>query len=421
MIRFECVSKRFLLPQEARPAVNTNFFERLRRRRDRIEEFWALRDISFEIAQGESVGVLGANGSGKSTILKLIVQILHPTHGHVTTHGRVAALLELGAGFHSDLSGRDNIYLNGSLLGLSKREIDRIFDSVVDFAELDQFIDTPVKHYSSGMYMRLGFSIAVHSLPDILLIDETLAVGDQAFQAKCLTRIHEIKKLGTTIMLVSHSSDAVRELCERGMWVEHGSLRSDGPVDDVISAYLGAVLKKEREDIREAEPLFAQVNSVSKETSLDAQEVEIERVEFLDSGEKPRQDFVTGEGLVARIHYHAFRKIQRPTFGVAIYGANGVHINGPNTELSEHKIDFIDGVGFVDYTIPVLPLLSGNYLFSAAIYDQEGIHAYDHHHARYRFTVLPGGTKERFGMFCIPSIWTHERCNGIASNGNSHN
>ena len=327
----------------------------------------------------------------------------------MTTRGRVAALLELGAGFHGDLSGRDNVYLNGSLVGLKRQEIDRIFDSIVAFAELDQFIDTPVKHYSSGMYMRLGFSIAVHALPEVLLVDETLAVGDQAFQAKCITRIHEIKKRGTTIVLVSHSTEAVREICTRGIWLEHGSVRCDGPVDDAISAYMRAVIQKEREDMQAAQESSTDPTQAAEANRWGSRDVEILKVEFMGKECKPTQDFMTGQVFTARIHYHAFRTIRRPSFGVAIYGANGVQVNGPNTELVEQSIDYINGVGYVDYTIPALPLLGGTYLFSAAIYDREGIHAYDHHHARYRFAVIPGSAKERYGLFNIPSVWTHQR------------
>jgi ABC-type polysaccharide/polyol phosphate transport system ATPase subunit len=344
--------------------------------------------------------------------LKLIVGILQPTTGAVRTNGRIAALLELGAGFHPDLSGRDNVYLNGSVLGITRKSIDRIFDEILDFAELERFIDVPVKYYSSGMYLRLGFSIAVHVKPDILIIDETLAVGDQAFQAKCLTRIREIKNQGVTIVLVSHNLEDIREQCARGIWMQDGRIQADGPANEVVAKYLGAVVRKEAQDMREAKESIEPSESPPGQNRWGSGDVEITSVEFLNGHKDRADEFKTGDSFTARIHYEAHTAVRRPNFGVAIYDSRGVQINGPNTELCEHHIDYIQGSGSVDYTISALPLLSGNYLFSAAVYDREGIHAYDHHHASYQFTVLPGGSKERYGMINIPSAWTHQRRNG---------
>src|SRR5438132_4658471 len=245
-IVFDRVSKKFVLTHEQRKTRAPNAWRRMRERGEWKEVFWALQDVSFTIERGEAVGLIGPNGGGKWTILKFLVGILQPTSGHVQTFGRTAALLELGAGFHPDLSGRENVYLNGSILGLSRLQIKRMLDDVVAFAEMERFIDAPVKHYSSGMYMRLGFAIAVHVQPEVLLIDETLAVGDEAFQAKCLARIHEIKKQGVTILLVSHGLDAVRELCRRGIWMDAGRVRADGAAPEVIEAYTTDVLRQER-------------------------------------------------------------------------------------------------------------------------------------------------------------------------------
>jgi lipopolysaccharide transport system ATP-binding protein len=404
-INFEHVSKKFILPQERTRSAPHTWLERHRQRRGWKEEFWALQDVSFALAQNESLGLMGINGSGKSTILKLIVNILHPTGGSVRTHGRIAALLELGAGFHPDLSGRDNVYLNGSVLGIDRRGIARIFDEIVDFAELERFIDVPVKYYSSGMYLRLGFSIAVHIKPDILIIDETLAVGDQAFQAKCLTRIRDVKKQGVTLVLVSHSLQDIREQCERGIWMQDGRVQADGPVDAVVAKYLGAVIRKEAQDMRYAEAASKPSPSDHAETRWGSGDVEITDVEFVDGNGNATHEFKTGQKFIARIHYLARRSIIRPMFGVAIYSAQGVHVNGPNTEFSELHVKSINGGGCIDYIVPSLPLMEGNYRFSAAIYDHEGIHAYDHCHMRYEFIVLPGGVKERYGMFYIPSEW----------------
>jgi ABC-type polysaccharide/polyol phosphate transport system ATPase subunit len=394
-ITFAQVSKKFVLPHELGQSRAHNLWQRLRQRGEWREEFWALRDITFQIQSGTAVALIGPNGSGKSTILKLLVGILLPTGGRVEAHGRIAALLELGAGFHPDLTGRENVYLNGSILGLPRKDIDRIFDDVVAFAEMERFIDAPVKFYSSGMYMRLGFAIAVHVQPEILLVDETLAVGDQAFQAKCLARIHEIKKHGATILLVSHSLDAVRELCGRSIWMDAGRIRGDGPTHEIIEAYTTDVLRKERT----ADAADAQ--------RWGAGDVEITRVEFCGGDGKTTDEFLTGRPFAARIHYRAHRPVQDPVFGVAIYHADGAQVNGPNTSQINQRIPEVNGEGVVEYSIAALPLLSGQYYFSAAVYDKTCVHAYDHHHMRYQFNVLPGGVREEYGLVYIPSTWTH--------------
>src|SRR6266700_2993576 len=219
------VGKRFLIHPQRATSLKERF---LQTRRSKAEEFWALRDIDLNIHGGETVGLIGANGSGKSTLLKLLAGILEPTAGTVRVRGRVASLLELGAGFNGELTGRENIYLNASILGLTRREINRNFDSIVEFSGLEQFIDNQVKHYSSGQYVRLGFAIAVHVEPDVLLVDEVLAVGDEAFQAKCLAKITEFQERGCTILFVTHAVDLVPRLCSRGLVLDHGRVLHDG-------------------------------------------------------------------------------------------------------------------------------------------------------------------------------------------------
>jgi len=201
------------------------------------EEFWALDDVSFEIKKGETMGIIGPNGSGKSTILKLIAGVMVPSRGSVEIAGKIAPLIELGAGFHPELTGRENIYLNGSILGLNRSEIDERFDDIVEFSDLSEFIDTPIKHYSSGMYMRLGFSIAIHIEPEILLIDEILAVGDIAFQQKCMEKMNEFKKNGVTIVFVSHSLEAIKNFCQKAIWLDKGKIKEEGEPEKVIAAY----------------------------------------------------------------------------------------------------------------------------------------------------------------------------------------
>ncbi|CCF84922.1 ABC transporter ATP-binding protein [Nitrolancea hollandica] len=237
VIEFRDVSRRFVLRHESRASFQ-DWFIGLIRPRGKGEEFWALRDVSFSVRRGESLGVIGRNGAGKSTLLKLVTRILEPTSGKITIRGRTHAMLELGAGFHPELSGRDNVYLNGSIYGFSRREMSDRFDQIVEFAELERFIDTPVKHYSSGMFMRLGFSIAAHMDPDILVIDEVLAVGDASFQRKSHKALQDLKANGTTILFVSHNPEQVRGFCDRAILLQHGQLVDFGPSNDVVDHYL---------------------------------------------------------------------------------------------------------------------------------------------------------------------------------------
>src|SRR3954471_22553739 len=229
------VSKRFRLYHERNQSLKAAF---MRGRRAKFDEFWALQDVSFSVPAGKTYGLIGHNGSGKSTLLKCLAGILVPDKGSVRTRGKVSALLELGAGFHPELSGRDNVYLNGSILGMSKKQIDSQFDEIVDFAGLETFIDTPVKNYSSGMYVRLGFSVAINVDPEILLVDEVLAVGDEAFQRKCSEKFADLKESGKTIVVVSHALGAMQSLCDQLALLEHGNLVTVGPSQDVIDDYL---------------------------------------------------------------------------------------------------------------------------------------------------------------------------------------
>ncbi|MBP8863078.1 MAG: ABC transporter ATP-binding protein, partial [Anaerolineae bacterium] len=280
-IRFEDVSKRFALHQQR----SRSFQEALirlapwrRTNQNASEEFWALRHVSFEIETGETVGLIGPNGVGKSTALKLVSRILEPTSGHIEVHGRVGALLELGAGFHPDLTGRENVYLNASMMGLSRQEVDRRFDEIVAFSELEPFIDVPVKHYSSGMYVRLGFAVAVHTDPEILLVDEVLAVGDAAFQRKCYDRIDQLRANGVTLLFVSHSAETVRSLCKRALWLDAGTLVADGTAESVVQQY--TVHSWEAEEGKLPSP-----DNVKR---WGTGRVQITRVELLDGAGKER-------------------------------------------------------------------------------------------------------------------------------------
>ncbi len=399
-ICFDNVSKRFLLHREKPRSFQELALNLLRLRgKGPREEFWALREVSFEVQAGEMLGIVGPNGAGKSTILKLISRVIEPTAGQIITHGRVSALLELGVGFHPDLTGRENVFLNGSILGLSRRKIKRRFDSIADFAGIGSFIDAPVRLYSSGMYMRLGFAIAVHSDPQVLLIDEVLAVGDHNFQTKCLDEIRELRRQGVTVLLVSHELEKIRSMCDRALWIEHGRIQATGDVERVTHAYLDGIVAQGTTD-------FAPVDRVDEAYRWGSREVELEQVELLNATAKPRRAFATGEEMTVRIYYRAHRRIERPQFGLAINHESGTHVSGPNNVFSGYEVESIEGPGYIDYCIPTLPLLPGRYLVTAAIHDYEGLHAYDFRRYCAEFIVVPAQEiKERYGILHIPASW----------------
>jgi ABC-type polysaccharide/polyol phosphate transport system ATPase subunit len=438
-VTFDRVSKQFTLHHERPRSFQELFLNVLHLKRTPTKEkYWALRDVSFEVEQGEMLGIIGANGAGKSTLLKLMSRIIEPSSGEITVNGRVSALLELGSGFHPDLTGRENIYLNGSIIGLGRTDMDRIFDDIVAFSEMERFIDVPVKHYSSGMYMRLGFSVAIHVRPDILLVDEVLAVGDQAFQKQCLDRINEMKRQGVTILLVTHSLGNVREMCDRALWLDEGQIQADGPVEQVLEKYMAQVRAADKEALERVEAIRRrqqQAAAAAKRSKaahppgsgtptpvaapgqkaaadrLQARrwgtgEGEIARVQFLNGQGQEQRSFETGETFVVRIHFATQERIERPQFGIALYHARGFHISGPNTTFSGLEIDAIEGEGYIDYIIESLPLLEGTYLLSVSLGDHEGTHPYDYQHLAYTFRVRPNDAiQEKYGSFLIPSSW----------------
>jgi len=408
-IEFNNVSKRFTLHHEKRNSFQERMVNMLRPR-GAGETFWALRGVSFALPHGETLGLIGHNGSGKSTALKLITRILEPTTGSVGVRGRVSALLELGSGFHPDLSGTDNIYLNGSLLGFTKADMQRRVHEIVEFAELGPFIDTPVKHYSSGMYMRLGFAIATAVDPDILITDEVLAVGDEAFQRKCMERIYQFRNEGRTIVFVSHSLDVVRNLCSQAVWLDHGEVQAAGNTVETVDAYLRHTnqLEQARIEREQAQARGAEVEPVTGEANENrwgSREIEIERVLLLDRHGHETSVFNTGESLTVRMCYHAHTPTKEPVFGLALHHANGFQINGPNTRFGGLSLGTVQGRGYVDYTVDELPLLQGQYVLTAAVYDAAMAHPYDHHERMYPFTVHTGSIAERFGSVYLPARW----------------
>ncbi len=358
---------------------------------------YTLRDVSFDVMPGQGFGIIGRNGSGKSTTLKMVARILQPNEGEIEVNGRVSALLELGAGFHPDLTGRENIYLNGSVLGLQEEEVEALFDDIVAFSELEDFLDMQVKYYSSGMYMRLGFSVAIHVQPDILIVDEILAVGDQAFQKKCLKKITELKKNGTTILMVSHNINQLQTVCNELIWIEKGEMVARGHVEDVIAQYVADSYQNRGEE-----------KNKSFVRSGDGV-IELTAVRILNDLGEEQEEFETGESLTIEMAYHSSEPIPNPEFGLAIYREDGLHVNGPNTNFSGLDLGIVEGDGIIRYCINDLPLLPAKYLITTAVHDSRFPRCYDMHQEAYSFRIVPGGTKEIYGLVELNASWESQK------------
>ncbi len=401
-ISFKNVSKRFTYSREQPQSIQETVASIIgRRQRHPKQDLWAVDNLSFDLYPGQSLGIVGRNGSGKSTVLKLVARILRPTEGQVAVHGRVSALLELGAGFHPDLTGRENIALNASVLGLSQDEVAEKFDAIVEFSELGDYIDMPVKHYSSGMYMRLGFSVAIHVDPDILIVDEILAVGDQAFQTKCIDRIHEMHRAGVAIILISHNLSVVRRMCANLIWLENGRMRASGPTEEVANQY------KYQSDTT----IGRQLAAGHEERSFNrwgSGEIEISGVRFLNAQGEEQSYYQTGDEMTVEIAYVAHEAVPKPEFGLAIFRQDGQQVNGPNSQLAGLETGTIVGAGLVRYRIKELPLLPSLYQVTAAIHNTQLTQAYDYHELAYPFRVVSGGTKETDGLVELPAVWEWE-------------
>jgi ABC-type polysaccharide/polyol phosphate transport system ATPase subunit len=400
-IRLQRVSKRFAFtPDTPQSVLETVIAAFSRRRRSASHDLWAVRDVSFDILSGQCVGIIGRNGSGKSTLLKLIARIIQPTSGEIMVQGRVSALLELGAGFHPDLTGRENIYLNASVLGLSHDETEELFDDIVDFSELGEFIDMPVKHYSSGMYMRLGFSVAIHVRPNILIVDEILAVGDQTFQAKCIDRIMDIKRDGTTILFISHDLANVRNLCSDVIWLDHGHLRLIGPTDSVLAQYRAHLFQQVSDQL-------TLENDLGGFRRWGTMQIEITDIRLLDERGEETTMFRTGDALSVEMTYMAHEPILEPEFGLAFYSQAGAHIAGPNNRLGGLSLGVVEGPGKIRYDIDRLPLLPGRYQLTAAVHDSVDPIAYDFHEEAYSFRVIEGESADTEGIIALDATWEH--------------
>lgn len=364
----------------------------LQGRRAKYEEFWALKDVSFEVPEGSTFGIIGSNGSGKSTMLKCLTGILTPDKGNLRVNGKIAALLELGAGFHPDLSGRENIYLNGAILGMTSKEIHRKLDEIVEFAGLSQFIDTPVKNYSSGMTVRLGFAIAINVEPEILIIDEVLAVGDTAFQQKCLEKIEDFRSDGRTIVIVSHGLGQVAQICDSVAWIEKGELKEVGDAQSVVSNY----------NALSHEALPTLPNEIGQRWG--SGEVSISAVELSGKSGSVQNQFHNGDSVSIVIKYVSQISLDNASVSVRLNHLHGTDIWGTSTESKSVLVPIRIGDGQIRLTIDHLPLLEGTYDLSVVIADHSAIHEYDHWEKRIRIDVIQNGTFDT-GIVDIKSQW----------------
>jgi lipopolysaccharide transport system ATP-binding protein len=337
-----------------------------RRNRGRLRagEFWALSDVSLEVRRGESLGLIGRNGAGKTTLLRLMNGLMKPDLGRIEVRGNLQALISLGAGFNPVLTGRENIYVNAAVLGIPKSEIDRKLDEIVAFSGIEAFLDMPVQNYSSGMAVRLGFSVAVHLEPDILLVDEVLAVGDIPFRAKCHRKLAELKQKGIPWILVSHDMGVIRNQTSRSIFLEGGRIAYLGRTDEAISRYLYSISEKEMAAAPEAADLD---EAMARHAG---REVEITGVALLDANGETRDVFRTGEPLTVRVDYRARTPLDGPHFGVYIFGSDGQCVTGANTNLDHFEIGGISGAGSITFEIEALPLQSGIYRVRADLWDR---------------------------------------------------
>lgn len=380
------LSKNYWMQGTELPTLTGMLAKGFKPRRRRLIQ--ALNDVSFAIKPGETIGVIGPNGSGKSSLLSLLAGTTTPTSGSVHLNGRVSSLLELGAGFHSELTGRENIYLNGAILGIPKATIAERFDRIVDFAGIREFLDMPVKHYSSGMYVRLGFAVAVEMDPDILLIDEVLAVGDVAFQTKCLARIRDFQRRGKTLLLVSHALQTVEEFCSRAFLIHQGRLVAQGDPAEVIFSYLRSYMGE-----------GGGVHAVE----YGSRKAHLTNVRFLNDAEEEAGTLETGRPMIVEISYHAKDKIERPVFGFSIKTGNGMFVFGSNSQQANYVINSIEGEGSVRLRFDELSLMQGNFFFSVSLHSWDHTEQFHRQEDWYPFVVK--NPTEALGLFYMNAKW----------------
>ena len=401
-IKVEHLHKTFRIPHEKRTTIFetlTGFFKP-----PTYETFYALNNINFTVEAGEALGIIGENGSGKSTLLKIIANILRPSSGSVTSLKKLTPFLELGVGFQSDLTAAENIKIYATIMGMQKREINDKLDDIIEFAGLEKFRDTKLKNFSSGMQVRLAFSTAIQTDPEILLMDEVLAVGDMEFQQKCLDVLSQYRKDGVTIVFVSHDLGAVRRFCDRTLLLNKGEQIVLGDTGDVIDRYVygGGEEALTSESQNEPDEVESNVKSEDPNSRWGDKTVEITNVEFYDKFGNKGARFNSFDPMTIRIFYNAHIKISDPVFGIALYSENGENLFGTNTELKNALIDSLEGKGHIDLIIERIPMITGRFLLTVAVHthDQK---PYDWHNKQYSFDIIPTGRDA--GLFEVPCNW----------------
>jgi ABC-type polysaccharide/polyol phosphate transport system ATPase subunit len=399
IIQLDDVSVEYTVPQE-RIGTFKEYIIRLIEGKLKNRAFKALNDVSLTIKQGEVFGIIGQNGAGKSTLLKLVARVLRPTRGRVLVCGHVAPLLEVGAGFHSELTGRENVFLNGAMLGFSHKEMEEKLPRIIEFSELGDFIDAPLRTYSSGMSARLGFAVATDSQPDILIVDEILSVGDEAFQHKSFERIQSIKARGATILLVSHTMSTIETMCQRAAWLHHGKIVSIGNANEVVDRYLGRVYDEETLHLIEE-------SHRGYHPQQGRELIEISQVKILSRENTEQHIFHTGDAMMVQIEYQAHQPIDSLEVGLAIHRQDGVHITGPNTAFYGLDIKVEPGPGGVVYTVSSLPLLEGLYNITVALVNRQGNIILDYQDRFYSFRVENHGYNipEKYGLMTLNGEW----------------
>jgi lipopolysaccharide transport system ATP-binding protein len=361
------------------------------------EDFWALKDVSFEIKEGEAVGIIGRNGAGKSTLLKLLSRITKPTTGRIELHGRVASLLEVGTGFHPELSGRENIYLNGAVLGMQRAEIKKKFDEIVAFADVEKFLDTPVKRYSSGMYMRLAFAVAAHLEPEILVVDEVLAVGDMEFQKKCLGKMEDVSKTGRTVLFVSHNMDAILRLCSRAILLQKGGVSSTGPVRDIVHQFTST---------HASQPSTISLGHLPQAEHA-RRNVILLSAEWPKSTSSAPWTVPFGQSIGFSVKFECRKAIRHLELGIALNAASGTELASTSSIVSQPEVNLAPGIYSFNVTYTSLKLVPNNYSFGLGLRSDAGVE--DHYAKAFSIDIVPSEASSRartdtFWGYLVPDV-----------------
>ncbi len=390
-IQVEGVGKRFRLRNAGGNTLKSLVMDMFRNGADTTRELWAVKDVSFTVERGTTLGLIGANGAGKSTLLALLAGTMMPTEGKLQTRGTISSLLELGAGFHPDLTGRENVFLAGAIMGLTREQMNRRFDAIVEFADIGRFIDQPVKHYSSGMYVRLGFAVAVEVDPDVLLVDEVLAVGDASFQRKCLRRMAEFREQKKTMLIISHDLNTIQTVSDQILFLDHGRVLGHGAPGKVIGQY---------------ETFWREAMSSERRREWGTREVILTGAQFLDESGRETTKFTWGQALTVRLHYEATTPVGPSVFGFGISDENGHLVHGNNTQIEHVTIPALSGKGTVVLKLPSLNLAKGTYLFSFSVHSAD--HRVNYHRLDHAFAIGVEASKQFEGICYMPSQWSQE-------------